>query len=137
MGNCLQSAYVDNKGIVIMGDFNIDTLKSSPLKGRWSELYDHFRLVQIISEPTRVTSTTETLIDHIYVSDDIPVVYTGVVKYGLSDHSPVLTVINTKNNQYNELRSSHFEIRYRNLKNFNTEALHCDLVNTEWPDCSL
>ena len=39
------------------------------------------QLNQIIKGTTRVTHTSETLIDHIYVSDDLPVLYSYPFKY--------------------------------------------------------
>ena len=43
-------------------------------------------LTQLIGEPTRVTATTSTLIDHVYTTKELNVTAHGVVPLGLSDH---------------------------------------------------
>ena len=48
-----------------MGDFNIDFLK--PLPSKWSTFITTYGLHQMAVDPTRVTSTSVTLIDHTYV----------------------------------------------------------------------
>ena len=45
---------------------------------------------------TRVTGNSASLIDHIYVSNDLKVVNCTVVKSGPSDHYIPFAVINTK-----------------------------------------
>ena len=63
-----------------MGDINIDIMsdKKDKLQESWISLTTNIQLNQIIKEPTRVTNTSETLIDHIYVSDDLPVLYSFI-----------------------------------------------------------
>ena len=50
--------------IILMGDFNIDG--TSCIK-KWQNLVQLFNLSQLVSEPTRITETSSTLIDHIYI----------------------------------------------------------------------
>ena len=115
-----------------MGDFNIDLLKTSPLATKWNELYSNFGLDQIITQPTRVTETTQTLIDHIYATEDVKILHQSVINYNISDHSPVLVKLDMKNNH----RSKSVLIKYRNSKKFNQTALQTDLQNAVWPDCN-
>ena len=63
-----------------MGDINIDIMsdKKDKLQESWISLTTNIQLNQIIKEPTRVTNTSETLIDHVYVSDDLPVLYSFI-----------------------------------------------------------
>ena len=51
-----------------MGDFNIDCT-SCINKKKWQNLVQLFDLSQLVSEPTRITETTSTLIDHIYTNN--------------------------------------------------------------------
>ena len=67
-----------------MGDLNIDLLKTVP--SRWTGILNSYNLTQIINQPTRITSATSTLIDHIYVSRLEFVHYSGVLNITLSDH---------------------------------------------------
>ena len=55
-------------------------------------------LNQIIKTPTRVTDNTKTLIDHIYVNNDLPVLQSAPINYSISDHFLVFSVLNLKNN---------------------------------------
>lgn len=135
MEHTLQNVYAENKSLVIMGDFNIDLLKPSPLGKKWGDIYDNLGVSQLISKPTRVTATTQTLIDHIYVSEDITVMHCDVVDYGISDHYPVFVVLDMKNNLYSKTKSSHYEIKYRNFTNYDQIALQQDLLNAQWPNC--
>ena len=53
----------------ILGDLNCDTLKAdkdsnTPTK-RIRSLYELYQLSQLIDEPTRITMSTNSLIDHI------------------------------------------------------------------------
>ena len=49
-----------------MGDLNIDMLKKVPK--RWEDLCNLYSLSQMVQQPTRITSNSKTLIDHIYVT---------------------------------------------------------------------
>ena len=56
---------------ILLGDINIDRSSSSkhPLLNILLSIEDKLGLKQIVSNPTRTTSTSSTLIDHIYVSN--------------------------------------------------------------------
>ena len=53
---------------------------------------DVYGLHQLINEPTRITETSQTLIDLIYTNCPDKIVCSGVRHIGISDHSIVLTV---------------------------------------------
>ena len=97
--------YSENKPTILMGDINIDIMsdKKDKLQESWISLTTNIQLNQIIKEPTRVTNTSETLIDHIYVSDDLPVLYSSPIKYSISDHFPVFAVFKMTNIDYNKM----------------------------------
>ena len=59
----------EDKEMYILGDLNCDTLKTdkdsnTPTK-RIRSLYELYQLFQLIDEPTRITMSTSSLIDHI------------------------------------------------------------------------
>ena len=58
--------YSENKPTILMGDINIDIIsdKKDKLQESWISITTNIQLNQIIKEPTRVTNTSETLIDH-------------------------------------------------------------------------
>jgi len=51
-----------------MGDINIHFVNGVVTKEKWRGVVDVFQLTQIITSPTRVTATSDTLIDHIYTT---------------------------------------------------------------------
>ena len=53
------------------------------------ELYQTFRVKEIIQEPTRVTSNTFSLIDHMLTNAGWKISQKGVIDIGLSDHQVI------------------------------------------------
>lgn len=75
--------------IYILGDFNIPVCllhKLSVLYKKYQNCLNMFNLKQIIDEPTRVTCTSKTLIDHVVVNSEEKISQSGVLPIGLSDH---------------------------------------------------
>ena len=70
-----------------MGDFNIDS--NSCTNNKWLNLLQLFDLSQLVSEPTRVTQATASIIDHIYTSNPENLSKCFVSKLSISDHFPV------------------------------------------------
>ena len=124
----------DGKEMILMGDTNCDLSKDSiesPLNSnsrRIQRLYEMFSLQQIIKEPTRVTLTTSTLIDHIATSCIGSILEAGVHKITLSDHYIIFCM--RKLNAFNS--SGHKTIRTRNMKKFNEEAFLADVAKDPW-----
>jgi exonuclease III len=90
--NDLDNIFAMSHDIIVMGDLNYDCFKPSDFeKLRNFENSDH--LSQLITEPTRKTTTSSTIIDHIYTSKSVQVINSGVLNVTLSDHYPVFAVI--------------------------------------------
>ena len=71
--------------VVVAGDLNINLCSSSTIATAYSEFVSDNNLVQHIAEPSRVTATSATLIDHILTTPNI-VVDSVCQSVGLSDH---------------------------------------------------
>ncbi len=56
-----------------MGDFNITLFNPDNEELSWVEIMNNFQTKQLVTEPTRVTNKTQTLIDHIYVTDPVTI----------------------------------------------------------------
>ena len=85
----------ENKEMYLLGDLNCDMLKEeqlchTPIKKLNS--YELFQLTQLIDEPTRITATTSSLIDHIITNTPEKISYSGVVHTGITDHSLVFAI---------------------------------------------
>ena len=89
--------------IYLPGDFNINLLQngkfilienqsyklknaSSALVNKYKEFYQKFSLTEIIKEPTRITCSTTTLLDHSLTNSSEKVFQKGVIDVGISDH---------------------------------------------------
>lgn len=89
---------------------------------------EQMNLEQIIKEPTRVTSSTATLVDHIYVSNPEKVRAVKISKIAISDHFPTNFIY--KANFGN--KQSHHTIKFRSFKNFDEDLFLADLRTVPW-----
>ena len=74
-----------NLPVIIVGDFNIDLLTETPSKRTLMDVFNRQCMEQMIQQPTRITSDTRTLIDHIWTNDK-DFIKDLEVNHGLSDH---------------------------------------------------
>ncbi|KAL3279104.1 hypothetical protein HHI36_016618 [Cryptolaemus montrouzieri] len=65
----LSTSYKKYK-MLLRGDFNVCLLKRDPASEKFTNLLQSFNLHKTIHEPTRVTRTSKTLINNIFVSDE-------------------------------------------------------------------
>ena len=135
MEDTLGTAYSENKGIILLGDFNIDLLpdRNHPNVKSWTDVVSNFELEQIITQPTRITETTSTLIDHIYVNTNVNIKNSDVIQWSISDHFPVYAAIETDNNLKNNtnnkiLNEKHNEISYMKVKGFDNQQFSNDVA---------
>ena len=107
----------ENKESIIIGDTNCDLLTPSYIHTKQLKtLLTKYELTQLINEPTRVTASSKTIIDHIitnriqYVSDS------GVLPCGMSDHDVIYMV---KRLRMPKLKTKPKTLHVRNYKRFN------------------
>ena len=83
--------------IEVVGDFNIDLLQfqTHELTNEYMESSFSFGLLPVITKPTRVTPTSATLIDHIWVNNKSKTHTAGVILSHASDHFPTFYVDQT------------------------------------------
>ena len=79
---------------------------------------------QLIKEPTRITATTESLLDVILVSDPSSGCMSGVINDPISDHLPVYVVLKLKSPKI----SPHY-VSVRSYKNYDPENFTFDLAS--------
>ncbi len=79
-------AYAEENEIIILGNINLDFLKFGNIPNRWTSIMNMYQLTQIIDKPTRITKTSKSCIDHIYVTNLEHVRTTKVPRVALSDH---------------------------------------------------
>ena len=107
-----------------MGDFNVD-LKAHT-NNKWLNLINLFDLTQLVTEPTRVTETTNTLIDHVYTTHPENIVRCFTSTLSLNDHFPICFTrkVNSK-----LLKDKHTTTTYRSYKHFDENKFISDIAN--------
>ena len=108
------------------GDFNQDLL-SRRLSTDARDLKKLFSSFQFTQDPTRITATSQTLIDHIYTSDTDKIIASGVSQCSISDHSFIFLTRRSK-----KIRSPAKVIYYRNFKSYSMENVQVDLQAASW-----
>lgn len=71
--------------VALCGDFNINLFPNNGDANYFKDILNSYKLNQTIFEPTRVISTTETLIDNIFINK-LLCVDGKVIPTALSDH---------------------------------------------------
>ena len=133
---CLES---EGKEIILLGDTNCDvsSIKSPQTDSNQSltnntkrllDLYNSFGLKQLISEPTRETIDTSSIINHIAFSNHFNVVESGVLKTCISDHYLVYVCRKFRGS----LSAKHKVITSRQMKNFEEDLFLSDLAFVDW-----
>lgn len=81
---------IQNGPIVICGDFNIDLLGNDC--SDYVFLLQSFNLRNVITTPTRISSQTASLIDHMLFNQDIAL-RAGVCDVAIADHCPIFLLL--------------------------------------------
>ena len=121
----LDCAGVHKNDVLLLGDFNIDMLKPHTA---WDCTTTLVGLEQLVTSPTRVTSRSATLIDHIYTNNPRAASDVSVGRLSVSDHYPVSCTWSTK--LHVDKKHGHITITYRSFKRFNEAEFLNDLNHT-------
>ena len=100
---------------------------------KYKQLYQTFSLKEIIQEPTRITSTTFSLLDHTLTNAGWKISQKGVIDVGLSDHQLIYCtrkIFRIKANMHNQ-------IRVRSLKKYTPELLIKELKKINFPNYNI
>ena len=109
-------ALVLNKSIVILGDLNCDGLKNNCVEYKTMDRFlNEMNLTQLIKSPTRITDSTQSLLDVILVSSKSIVYRSGVLLTSISDHLLVYAELKISflGNLCNTLQHVALKIMYR------------------------
>ena len=126
LNNIIKSINPDICNYFLIGDTNIDFMKvnSHCQTEEYLDMLFSHGLLPIITKPTRITSYTATLIDHIYTNSSHTV--PGIATVDISDHSPIFCIVKS-NTERVKLRSY-----YRDFSNFNNESFILDINQLDW-----
>ena len=126
----LEKGNYENKEILFLGDLNFNMLnKTGPVKA-WLQKMDNLHLSQLVSSPTRVTDTSETIIDHVYSNFPDNITSITVPHYSISDHYPVC--VTRKISNAFDKGPVHKFINYRDTKSFNESDFINELEEQPW-----
>jgi hypothetical protein len=123
MLNQLDYIHANFEKVILMGDLNFNykfdvSLSSNPVYN----IECLYNMNQLITEPTRETVTTSTLIDVILSNVSESHIKSGVYQNGMSDHYMIFTVL-----KGNKIKSKHTVITFRNYRKFDVNAFLDDL----------
>ena len=121
--NMVKAAMETNMCVVMIGDFNIDLLKDN--HGHLTNITMSYGLEQTVKSATRVTETSSTLIDHVYVSNPDLIIEMNVTIIGISDHFSVTLTLKCKNT--GRKGNGHNTIEIRSMDEFNDAEFNHEL----------
>lgn len=124
----LITASLQNKPIYILGDGNCGILKPDCRGAIALSNFCHiFKLSQLVSRPTRVTKTTESLIDVIITSNPQQVIETDVMPSSISDHDLPYGVLRIKKE-----RCKFTYMTGRSFKRYAADRFDKDMSEVPW-----
>ena len=119
--------------LIIGIDHNLDLLKhrSHAPTNKFVELFESFQQIPSITRPTRITKSSATLIDNIFVPTTLSLVFNSyLLMDDMSDHLPIVTILRDV-----ELCSkSKRTIEIRDLRPKYVEKIKCELSNVNWDE---
>ena len=113
-----------NKSVIILGDLNCNLLQQNPDGLSLLNFVSELNLKQLITLPTRITESSESLIDVVISSTPDLVLESGVIETCISDHFWVYMVLNLK-----LPKQPQSYITVRSFKNYNPVLFTADLVS--------
>ena len=133
LAEILQKVDRQNKKCYLIGDFNLDLFKANEnqfINGFINQMFSS-TFYPLISKPTRITNSSATLIDNIFVNNLDECHKCGILFTDLSDHLPVFQ-ITTSPKEVNH--KSGVNTNYRLINKTTVDRLCQDLITEDWND---
>lgn len=122
----------EDKEYIILGDINSDLLPSNQCSDSnvkvLKSLLEVFQLTQLITEPTRITQTSETLLDLIITNKPDRILVSGTNQLGCSDHNLVYATRKISNSS--KVCSKY--ITTRQYKHYDFNKFNEELASVDW-----
>jgi len=131
---CLHKISQENKQIYLMGDYNIDLLSATQnaINSKLVNILSSYTLYPHIDKPTRITTTSSTLIDNMFSNIIDMDFINGIFHYDISDHLPIFTLTKQNNIVHESQKTNHK--MYRKETNRNVDSFNLDLAQEQWHD---
>ena len=94
----LKSIEDEGKSLTLLGDFNIDllTCDSKASHANFLDILGAHQMLPSITLPTRITDTSSTIIDNIFISPTDSNILSGNLTVSISDHLPQFIFLGIK-----------------------------------------
>jgi len=128
----LSKTIKEKKPVVLAGDFNFNLLNVYNHKGTSSfieEIFSHNFIPRIL-HPTRITSSSATVIDNIFLNTEMFETVSGNITASLSDHLPQFIFIK---DFFHKNTQPQFKMK-RDFSNYNSENFLRDLGQLNWDE---
>ena len=128
---CLSVIAQENKNIYLMGDLNINLLKKETYStSKFISLLSSYTFHSHISNPTRISDTSQTLIDNIFSNVCHKNFDNGILYYDISDHLPIFAISKPQQLTHEKKKKNHQ--LYRKETKHNIDSFISDLDQEEW-----
>ena len=115
--------------IIIGLDHNLDFLKANAHQPTCEFIQNNLDLIPTVTRPTRITKSTATLIDNIFVSQNLCGKYvSNILLNDTSDHLPVICTLT----DLNTMKREQLKIFSRDTRIKNLQALKYQLSSYDW-----
>ena len=127
----LQKANKEKKPVLLAGDFNIDLLKlnKDPFTNEYFDQLTNINFMPLITLPTRVTTSSKTLIDNILFNQFSYGIKSGNLNVSISDHSPQFAIIPFQNKKS---KTKNKDVFVRNFRNVNENNVTNNFQSINW-----
>ncbi len=117
-----------SKSIYILGDLNCNVLNTGdPACQALLNFCSTFNLAQLITQPTRITESSATLLDVILVSNKELIIESNVVPISISDHDLVYATLKLKKE-----RQKPVYVNTRSFRQYNPNSFSQDMSYAPW-----
>ena len=124
----------ESKELYIFGDLNCNMLQLNlSTTKKLQEIMELCQLTQLIDSPTRITNSSQSLLDVAITSTPEKIISSGVLHLGIIDHS-LIYVIRKLNTRVNTKARGYNFLEFRNFKNLDAARFLDDLHDVPWED---
>ena len=124
----LEKTNRQRKLLVLIGDFNVNLLNSNDkCISDFLDILENYCLLPYITLPTRITDSSQTLIDNIFMSPHSYKYFSGNFVTGISDHLAQFAILEDSLDN-----SSKPSKTYKDWKNFDSTNFKSAFLSTDW-----
>lgn len=128
----IANLFKSKNSMYVCGDFNINLLNHAvhPPTLEFLNLMSNYALIPVITKPTRITKSSQTVIDNIFTNECITPIDSGILVNDLSDHLPIFLI---PNNQTSEKNTPQYKkVQKRKLTDVALDEFKAKLENVDW-----